>query len=159
MAALLAFFLLISYYINNRIDTRLIQAETLANRIVYSDTIMQQDPTLFRTYAGIVNLEKINDTLIEQSLSYTPTRHAAAKIKIISKPQSTGTEVFIKEAYLNRKQFNDFYVMIRSGIQGSESAIQAVKKFPVTCYDKDISPPASPYYYCTLVVEVMIPNT
>ncbi|MFA5797772.1 MAG: hypothetical protein WC916_07120 [Candidatus Woesearchaeota archaeon] len=156
MIALLAFFLLITYYINNKADTRLLQAETFANRIVYSDAIMYQDEKTFRIYPGIVDLAKVNDTRLDKSISYSATRHAAAKIKIVSKPQQDGTAIFIKDAYINRNTFENLYNMITARIYGKGSGIQVIKEFPVTCYDTTSTPP---YYYCTLIVEVIVPNS
>src|SRR3989344_4030919 len=81
--ALLAFFLLINFYINNKIDTRYVQAETLANRVIQSDALMLQDPGTFRVYTGIIDMEKFSDkTSLDKSIKYEFNRHAAAKVKI-----------------------------------------------------------------------------
>jgi len=152
--ALLAFFLLIILYINNKIDARLLQAETLSYRILYSDAIMYQDPDTFRIYAGIVDMDKIKRNELDKSIPYTFTKHAAAKITVYNKPIG-GQETFIAEAYVNKEQWDNWKVLINS-VKGKGSASQLIKRFPVTClYDKK----QNTFDYCTLVVEVIVPNS
>jgi hypothetical protein len=153
--ALLAFFLLIILYINNKIDARLVQAETLSYRILYSDAIMYRDPDTFRAYAGIVDAEKFvdGDKNLEKSIPYTFQRHAAAKVVLYNKPIA-GQQTFIAEAYLNKDQWYNWKQLINS-VTGKGSASLLIKKFPVTCMYKS----TGQFDYCTLDVEVIVPNS
>jgi hypothetical protein len=153
--ALLIFFLLVNLYVTNKIDTRLLQAETLANRIVYSDTIMYSDPYTYRAYAGIVDMSKFNDGVLNGKIGYAFTKHAAAKLKLYEKPVQ-GQENFITEAYINREQYKIWKAMIDSGTSGKGSAVMTVKEFPATCL---FDAKQGTYKYCTLVVEVIVPNS
>lgn len=152
--ALLAFFLLIVLYMSNKIDTRLVQAETLSYRILYSDAILYHDPDTFRAYAGIIDLGKVTDATLEKSISYTFKRHAAAKIVLYQKPDIKGSEQFIKEAYLNKDQWYNWKQLINA-VTGKGSASMLIKEFPVTCYDGLYDS----YDYCTLRLEVIVPNS
>ena|SRR3989338_2944832 len=154
MIALLIFFILVNYYVNNKLDTRLVQAETLSARIVLSDAIMLQDPDTFRTYAGIVDMQKVyKETSLDDSLG-SLGRHVAAKVKIYDK--SDGKYVFVKDIYLNRKQWDIWKPLIDAGQEGKGSVSMLVKEFPVTCaYDNDLTV----FTYCTMVVEVIVPNS
>lgn len=154
--ALLAFFLMINYYVNNKIDTRYIQAETIASRIINSDAIMMQDPNTFRIYTGIVDMEKFFDnTSLDKSIPFTFNRHVAAKVKMYEKTQY-GNSNYIGEIYLNKNNWINLKTLLDSGVKGKGSASMIVKDFPVTCaYDKEFNI----YNYCIMVVEVIVPNS
>jgi hypothetical protein len=154
--ALLAFFLLINFYINNKIDTRYVQAETLANRIVQSDALMLQDPNTFRVYTGIVDMEKFNDkTVLDTTINYEFSRYAAAKVKIYKK-DNYGQSIYLGETYLNKNNYDNLKTLINSGVTGKGSASMLIKDYPVTCaYDKNFAL----YDYCIMTVEVIVPNS
>ncbi len=154
--ALLAFFLMINYYIVNKIDTRYAQAETLANRIIQSDALMLQEEGTFRVYTGIVDMDKFNDkTSLDKSIRYEFSRHAAAKVKM-SKKDVYGNINYIGEIYLNKNNWDNLKTIINSGATGKGSATMLIKDLPVTCaYDKDFNA----YDYCIMTVEVIVPNS
>lgn len=153
--ALLAFFLLINLYVHNKIDTRYIQAETLAHRIIQSDAIMLQDSYTFRIYSGIIDLDKFKDnTSLDKSIPYTFNRHSAAKVKLYEK-NVYGNKNFKGELYLNKNNWINLETLIRSGASGKGSASMLIKDYPVTCYDRT----SNLYTYCIMTVEVIVPNS
>lgn len=154
--ALLAFFIMINFYINNKIDTRYVQAEVLANRIIQSDALMLQDPGTFRIYTGIVDMEKFNDkTSLDTSIKYEFNRHATAKVKI-SKKDVYGNIQYFDDIYLNKNNWDNLKTLINSGATGKGSASMIIKDFPVTCaYDKELNV----FDYCIMTVEVIVPNS
>jgi hypothetical protein len=153
MVALLAFILLINYYVTNSVDSNLLQAETLTNRILYSDAIMYTDPYTFRVYPGIVDIQKLNDTHIESSINYTYTRHVAVKMKLLNKNDDPKTQ-FITEAYINRKQFEEWKILLNGLPGGKGSVTMYINDYPVTYISAN-----NRYDYGTLVIEVMVPNS
>ncbi len=152
--ALLAFFLLVNFYINYKIDTRYVQAETLANRIIQSDALMVQDPNTFRIYTGIVDMKKFDDKAsLDNSIKYEFNRHAAAKVKIYKKDIYRRTN-YVGEIYLNKNNWENLKTVLDSGAKGKGSASMIVKDFPVTCaYNNGV------YDYCIMTVEVIVPNS
>ena len=156
VVGLFAFIIMVNFYVNNKIDSRLLQAEVLSNRILYSDMITVQDPKTFRVYSGIIDMNKLNDSsVLDQSMPYMFRKHVAAKIKIYGQDVQ-GKRVFLKEVYYNKEQWDYWTVLLKNNIYGKGSASQIIKEFPVTCaYDKDINR----FNYCILVVEVIVPNS
>jgi hypothetical protein len=147
MIALLIFFLLISFYINNKIDTNRLQAEVLANRIIYSDIIMYQDTDTGRVYPGIVDSNRFNDDNIGKSIDYQSKRHAAAKMTIASNDGK-----ITDEAYLSKAQYDNLLTLSRGGT-GTGSATEYVKQYPITYYKNGV------YMYSTLTLSIIIPNS
>lgn len=154
--ALLAFFLMINFYVNNKIDTRYVQAEVIANRIIQSDALMLQDHKTFRVYTGIVDMDKFNDkTRLDDTIQYEFNRHAAAKVKI-EKKDVYGVKSYVGDIYLNKNNYENLKTLINSKAEGKGSASMIIKDFPVTCaYDKNFNV----YDYCIMTVEVIVPNS
>jgi len=146
MVALLAFFLLVNFYIVNRIDTNRLQAEVTANRIIYSDAIMWQDNS--RVYPGIIDINKFNDDTLGRRIDYATKSHAAAQLKIID--NKDGTEKY-PPAYLNKAQYENFQAII--GKEGKGSATMYTKDYPITYRNGDES------NYGTLIMNIIIPNS
>jgi len=149
--ALLAFFLLINYYINNKLETNMLQAETIANRILYSDAIMYSDENTFRVYPGIVDLKKFNDDNIKNYIQYTNERHVGIKMKILNKNPDK-TKQFVAEAYVNKDNYDNLKQLL--GIPGQGSATMHVRSYPITYIDIDDN-----YNYGQLVIEIIVPNS
>ena len=89
MVALLAFFLLVNFYISNTIDTTRLQAEVTANRIIYSDVLMEDDPKTLSYKSGIIDLSKFGPDNMENAnmqsrIAYPIARHVAVKLEIIN---------------------------------------------------------------------------
>lgn len=152
MIALLIFFLLINFYVNNKVDTQKLYAETVAYRIMSSDMIMLSDPQTGRVYTGIVDIEKLTDENIQSKFSYSNERHAAARIKLISN-KIEKFESFEKEAYLNKAEFGYMKAFIDSGQKGRGSAAMFIKEFPVEFIKNGEK------RFGTLYIEVIIPNS
>jgi hypothetical protein len=154
MIALLAFFLLINYYINNKIDANQLQQEVLLNRILYSDAIMKQDLKTGNVYTGVVDLNKFNSENLGQSINYgSYTKHVGAKLKLLSKDPDPSKQ-FIKDAYLNKPEYDSMDVLINAKVTGKGSATMYITQYPVTYIGFDNN-----YYYATLVVEIIVPNS
>ncbi|MGV8141301.1 MAG: hypothetical protein ACP5NW_02580 [Candidatus Woesearchaeota archaeon] len=145
MLALLVFFLLINFYINNRIDTNRLQAEVTASRIMYSDTIMYEEN--YRTYLGIVDIKKFNDANIIEKINYPIKRHATAKMDIISNENGS----VVHTAYLNRAQYENLEVLVKSPGKGGATDYQ--KNYPITYLE------GGEYHYGTLMMTLIIPNS
>jgi len=145
MVALLVFFLLVNFYIVNRIDTHRLQAEVTANRLMYSNTIMYEEN--YRTYIGIVDIKKFNDDNIGQKIDYTIKRHAAAKLDIVN--NINGSVMYT--AYLNKAQYDNLQVMANNGAAGKGTAITYNKDYPITYLD------GGKYMYGTIKMEIVIP--
>jgi hypothetical protein len=146
MVALLAFFILINFYITNRIDTNRLQAEVTANRIMYSDAIMLTDKN-YKTYTGIIDINKFSDTALGDSVNYATKKHATAYLRIID-----NTDGQMKyEAYLNKLQYKNLQAVL--GKQGKGSATEYIKNYPIT-YKK-----GNDYKYGMLIMNIIIPNS
>lgn len=148
MVALLAFFLLVNFYIVNRIDTNRLQAEVTANRIIYSDAIMWQDNSNSRVYPGIVDINRFNDKTLGDRIDYATKRHAAVQLKIID--NTDGKEKY-PPAYLNKAQYENLLAIV--GKQGKGAATMYVKNYPITYRNGDES------HYGTLIMNIIIPNS
>jgi hypothetical protein len=156
MVALLAFFLMISFYMNNKIDPRYLQAETFKARLINSDAMMYRDPVTSVVHTGWVDMEKMRNPL-DNSIDYGKyERHVAAKVKILSKPDAQNPDgQFIIETYYNKDMYENWKVLIKAqNFQGKESATMYISEYPVTCYYNIQSSD-----YCTMVVEVIVPNS
>jgi len=153
--ALLAFFLMISYYINNQIDASYLQSQTLLNRILYSDTIMQQDLTTGRIYTGVIDMDKFsNPTVLDDGIDYGQyQRHVAAKLKLLNK-EFNPKDQFVADVYLNKDLFVNLQTVINSGGTGKSSGTMYISQYPVTYFGFD-----NKYHYGTLVVEIIVPNS
>jgi len=147
MIALLAFFLLINFYISNRIDTSRLQSEVLANRIIYSDAIMWQEKENSRVYTGIVDMDQFSSTTLDMKINYTTKRHATAKLQIIDNIDGKVNSTI----YLNKLQYDNLEAI--AGKQGKGAATIYVKNYPIT-YRK-----GSESRYGTLVMNIIIPNS
>jgi hypothetical protein len=145
MVALLVFFLLVNFYIVNRIDTYRLQSEVTANRLMYSNTIMYEEN--YRTYIGIVDIKKFNDDNIGEKINYPIKRHVAAKLEIVD-----NVDGLVKyTAYLNKAQYDNLRVMATSGISGKGSSILYTKNYPITYLD------GGKYMYGTIKMEILVP--
>jgi hypothetical protein len=152
--AMLAFFILINYYIVNKMDTNYIQSQVLLNRILYSDAIMMQNTDTGTVQTGIVDIKKLEDAYLDSSISYgNYKRHAAAKITLLNKNPDREQQL-LKEAFLNREQYKNWEVLIRAGVGGKGSATNYTTVYPVTYLWTD-----NKYYYGTLMISIIIPNS
>jgi hypothetical protein len=149
MIALIAFFLLVNFYIINKFDTNRIQAEVVANRLMYSSTFMYEEN--LRTYTGIVNLNKFTDTNINADINYLVKKHAAVKMKLIDNKDKTE----IQTAYLNKEQYEMLYTISKSLAEGKGSATRYEKVYPITYKDKT----SGEYKYGTIYMNIIIPNS
>ena len=149
MIALLVFFLLINLYITNRIDPNRLEAEVLANRIMYSDIITYQDRATLRLYTGIVDIQKFNDATLNSNIDYLTKKHATANLTLINNQNGA----WVTEACLNRAQYMNLKALAGSSAVGQGSATAYKKEYPIT-YFKD-----GEYYYGTIIMEIVIPNS
>lgn len=147
MVALLAFFLLVNFYIVNRLDTNRLQAEVTANRIIYSDAIMWQDNSNSRIYPGIIDITKFNDNTLSQRIDYSTKSHAAVQLTIVD--TSDGSEKYT--AYLNKAQYEILQGILNK--QGKGSATMYIKNYPITYKN------GAQYSYGTLIMNIIIPNS
>jgi hypothetical protein len=147
MVALLVFFLLMNFYIVNKIDTNRLQAEVTANRIMYSDAFMYQEN--FRTYVGIVDARRFSSGNIDAKVNYPIKRHAAAKLELVDNIDGK-TKYTV---YLNEAQYEILYTLARSRGEGKGSATIYNKKYPVTYLDNNV------YRYGTIKMSIIVPNS
>jgi hypothetical protein len=147
MIALLAFFLLINFYVINRIDTNKLQAEVVADRLIYSNIIMYEENS--RIYAGIVDMTKFDDDIISNNIVYEIKRHAAAKLELIDNVDGIVNDT----AYLNKLQYDNLYTLAKSAGRGKGGATIYTKYYPVTYKNGD------KYLYGTIRMNIIIPNS
>jgi len=147
MIALLAFFLLVNFYVINRIDTNRLQSEMVADRIMYSDTIMYEENT--RTYLGIVDLKKFDEDNIDKKVNYPIKKHAAAKLELVDNVDGQVKYT----TYLNKAQYDILYTVAKSGAQGKGDATIYTKQYPVTYLN------GTSYKYGTIRMKIIIPNS
>lgn len=148
MIALIAFFLLINFYIVNKFDTNKLQAEVIANRIMYSDTFMYQEN--LRTYTGIVNLAQFTTTNIDKNVDYLTKKHATVRMRLVDNKDNNIEHI----AYLNEQQYLMLDTLAKADGEGKGSATKYIKSYPVTY--KDV---AGNYRYGTIHMSIIIPNS
>jgi hypothetical protein len=147
MIALLAFFLLINFYVHNRMDTNRLQSEVIANRILYSDAIMWQEKDNPRVYTGIIDVGLFSSTTLDARIDYATKRHATAKLTIIDNIDGPTNYV----AYLNKLQYDNLDIIV--GKEGKGAATRYTKNYPITYTD------GKEYKYGTLMMDIIIPNS
>jgi len=152
------FFLLINYYINNKIETQSLQAEVLLNRILYSDAINYADQYTFRTYPGIIDMQKVETANINNMISYNDyTKHAAARIRILNKDPDPNKQL-IKEAYLNKDSYDNMKNLL--AMKGKGAAKKYMTTVPITyVHGSNIPYLYNNPLYGTMIVEIIIPNS
>jgi hypothetical protein len=152
------FFLLINYYINNKIETQNLQAKVLLNRILYSDTINYADQYTFRIYPGIIDMQRLDDKNLDKMISYGGfDRHASARIRILNKDPDPDKQL-VKEAYLNKETYDNMKNLLAMKGKG------AAKKFTTTLPITYVHSSNTPYLYNnplygTMIIEIIIPNS
>jgi hypothetical protein len=146
LVALLIFFLMINYYINNKIDTKELKVEILTNKILYSDIIMYEDEN-DQVYPGIIDMKKFTDDNINSRINYQVKRHSTAMLEILDNEENK----VVKTIYLNKAQYTNLEVLLKQEGKGGSSSYY--KTFPVTYYDSGI------YKYATLQMTIIVPNS
>jgi hypothetical protein len=149
IVALVVFFMLINFFILNKLETQDLQAQVLSNRIIYSDAIMYEEENTFRIYSGIVDMKKFNDETINEKINYPIKRHATASIELIDNVDGKS----IKTIYLNKAQYDNLNILASSSTEGKGGAAKYPKTYPVTYYDK------GDYRFGTLKIMIIIPNS
>ncbi|HYD03027.1 MAG TPA: hypothetical protein VEC16_01895 [Alphaproteobacteria bacterium] len=149
IVALVVFFMLINFFILNKIDTKEIQAEIVVSRILYSDAIMYEDENTLRVYSGIVDMKKFNDETINAKINYPIKRHATASIELIDNVEGK----IVETIYLNKAQYDNLNILASGDLEGKGGATKYPKTYPVTYYDK------GNYKYGTLKIIVIVPNS
>jgi len=147
MVALLAFFLLVNFYIVNRIDTNRLQSEVTANRIIYSDAIMLQDSITKRVYPGIIDVDLFNEKVLSSKIDYANTRHVA--VKLVIKDNIDGKDKYT--TYLNEGDYTTLQAILNK--QGEGSATMYIKNYPITYKN------GNEYKFGTLVMNIIVPNS
>jgi hypothetical protein len=151
MIALLAFFLLVNFYINNKIETSKLESEVLANRIIYSDAIMYKDSATQRIYTGIIDTEKFKDSnALDKNIDYSIKRHATAMLELTDNVD--GKVRYTN--YLNKDQYLNLKVLADAKTTGKGSVTRYVKYYPATYKDDSGS-----YRYGTIKMSIIIPNS
>jgi hypothetical protein len=96
---ILSVVLLTIAYANKNIQTWQVESEIIAQRILFApDGLAYHDPLSNRVYPGIIDVEKLNTTILEESIFYgKENKHIGAKITLINK----GTNQTIAETIYN----------------------------------------------------------
>lgn len=72
-------------FIVNKIDTEILELEVIYNKLLYSNNgISYYDADTDRTRLGIIDLDRFNQTIINQSMIYDGSRYAA-KLSLANK--------------------------------------------------------------------------
>ena len=147
IVALLSFFLLINFYITNKLDTQRLQSEVLVNRILYSDAIMMQELENSRVYTGIIDVNKFDSTNLDAKIDYSIKKHATAKLQIVD--NIDGKVKYT--AYLNKPQYENLEVILYK--EGKGGSTRYIKTYPITYTD------GTEYKYGRLIIDMIIPNS
>ena len=84
VAGILVLLTLIHMYVITQIDTKEAEAAILINRILFSPNgISYFDEEISRTYPGIIDLEKFDDSILEQSINLPENRIVAARLILL----------------------------------------------------------------------------
>lgn len=152
MIALLAFFLIVNFYITSQVDTTRLEAEIVASRILYSDSIMQSDDVIGRTYPGIVDSKKFSNAtaILDERLNYPVKRHATAKLELLD--NSDGKTKYT--SYLNKDQYDILLVVVEAKSKGKGAATRYIKYYPVTYIDDN-----GMYRFGTIRMSLIVPNS
>jgi hypothetical protein len=100
-------------------------------------------------YPGIVDMNKFNDNTLDTNINYPTKRHATASLTLINNQDGKVRA----QAYLNKQQYENLETLINSKASGQGSAMSYTKDYPVT-YELN-----GAYYYGTIIMEIVIPNS
>lgn len=115
-----------SYFVVNSLQTGNIEMELFYNRLLYSsNTISYHDSDIGRTYLGVIDPVKVNDSNLESSMNYSGNSRFAAKIQLND-----------RTAYYYKSRFENLAPLARAGIGGAGGADYLHRTFNVG-YIKD----------------------
>lgn len=96
--------IVISKYVNLRVDIAASESEVALQRIVSSDALMYASPVTSRTYPAIIDMNKIkNAAVLDSEIDFGKARHISAKVSLQNKKSAV---------FLNKRIFEDLFESI-----------------------------------------------
>jgi hypothetical protein len=131
---LMACVVLIRLFVQQKFDTKDIQAEILVNGLIYSSGgAGYYDSLTGRNYPQIIDLEQLNSTELEQSFYFPNNNLITAKIYVSrDREDETGA---LKTAYYNKRWYDNWKPLLRANIPGIGGVTEYKKTLPVIYID------------------------
>lgn len=124
--AILVIVILTSLFILNRVQTDQLEVSVFFNRLMYSENaLMYKDPDSGMIMFGVIDLEKLNSTNLERTISFPSDRLIAAKLSIGG-----------KTVYYHEEWFEN-YAPLGKVAWGGAGGVDYVKKQFYINYIKD----------------------
>ena len=134
-------------FIKKETDIRDAEVRIFANRIIYSPNgLSYADDESGRSYPGTVDLGKLTDAVLDNSVYIKDNQIIAAKVTL---KNSKG--ISIRDAFYNIDWYNRWEPLI--GRRGSGAASEIIEKRYVMIYDRD-----KLKGHGMLEIQVLIPN-
>jgi hypothetical protein len=141
-------FVLISIFVNVKVDVRPVQREVLFNRLLYQpNSIMLTDDFTGQVYPGIIDMDKFNNETLDNSIKYFYERQIAAKLELYDSEKN-----LVQTAYLNSVWFNRMEPLARAKVGGASSGVIKSRTVPVSYKQGTVLQPGY------LKIEVLTPN-
>jgi|FLOH01.1.fsa_nt_gi hypothetical protein len=111
------------FFIMNNLETNQTEISVFFNRMIYSENgISYHDTVSGRTFMGIIDIDKLDSSKLEQSIQYPSDRLMAAKLTL-------GTR---KPVYYHEGWYENFEALGKSGLRGLGGVDYVKKDFYVT---------------------------
>lgn len=124
--AIISIIALTAIYNISQIQTEDLEMDVIFNRIMYSpNAISYTDINTGRTYLGIIDPARIEDSILDKAIVYPKERSYSANITLL------GSGI-TKTGYLQKDWFVRFAPLGRSGIQGEGGIDYFKKEIPIT---------------------------
>jgi hypothetical protein len=141
-------FVLVSIFVNVKVDVLPVQREVLFNRLLYApNSIMLTDNFTGKVYPGIIDMDKFNDETLDNSTKYFYERQISAKLELFDSDKN-----LVQTAYLNGVWFNRIEPLARAKVGGASSGKIMWRTVPVSYKKGTVLQPGY------LKIEVLTPN-
>jgi hypothetical protein len=141
-------FFLMNMFTNLSIEIKPVQREVFFYRTLYAPhSIMFTDEKTGVVYPGVIDMNKFNTSVLDESARYVYDRQIAAKLTLFDLEMKE-----IKTIYYNENWFERLYPLAKARLIGKSSASLSLKLVPVIFKDGDVQRDG------WLRVEIIIPN-
>lgn len=154
VVAVIVIAVLVNYYSNRDIEGERVERAAMIYRLYYDgNLIMHKDPLVGRTYPGIVDLERFDETRL--AAKYTGRSALSDESRLAACLDLNWTQGPYKPRVIctDRRTFEKYLPIAQSGLFGGGGASMERAVFPVTIKDKSSFAPG------TLTITVVRRNT
>jgi hypothetical protein len=124
-------FVLVSIFVNIRVDVKPVQREVLFNRLLYQpNSIMYTDQFTGQVYPGIIDLSKFTNETLDNSAKYLYERQISAKLELFDWEKK-----LVQTAYLNGVWYGRIEPLAGAAIEGASSGKIMSRTVPVSYRD------------------------